>query len=446
MLKSARLKQERAALVAKMEDVRGKARKNLATGREEGADAVAIAKIDDGFKASLKSFAAEIELLDADVADALASEAAERSAPAARHSAGVTEVAEGWEKDPARGYRSAKEFLVDVLGASRAGRPTPRLATLWNGASPFQATAGSDEHSVSNDPYGGFLVPKGLMPGVKMIKPDADPLKALTAKVDMGGLRTLKINARVDKDHTSSVSGGLAVYRKVEAGTVTAGRTKFEQVELQANELFGVSYGSEELLAQSSVAFASLLSMFMTDEFDAKVFEERLNGTGAGMYQGIKNSPALVTIAKETGQAADTIVFANVLKMIARCYGYGSAVWLANPTCYAQLRQMVQPGSTIPIFATGQPGIATLEGRPIFFHERLAAIGDLGDIALVNPNEYLESDDDTIQNAESIHVRFLEHERTFKFWKTNAGAGWWRTALTPKNGETISPFVYLAAR
>lgn len=368
----------------------------------------------------------------------------ERRSPAR---AVVESVVEGWEKDPKRGYASATAMLLDVRKADRTGDVSPQLKSLWNGkGSSMMATAGSDEQVIGNDPYGGFLIPVGLMPGVKALSPEADPLAPLTTKVDMGGLRLLKINARVDKDHSSSVSGGLTVYRRTEAGTVSASRTKFEQVELQANELFGVTYASEELLAQSPVSFASLLSNFFSDEFAAKVFEERLNGVGVGCYQGIANSPALVTVSKESGQAADTVVFANIVKMIARCWRYGQAVWLANPTVYPQLRQMVQPGSTIPIFATGVPGIATLEGRPIYFHERLAAVGDLGDIILVNPAEYLESDGGGIEQASSIHVRFLEHEQTFKFWKTNAGAGWWRTALTPKRGSTISPFIYLEAR
>jgi len=364
----------------------------------------------------------------------------ERNAPAA-DVAIVESVEEGWKADPKRGFESPKAMLLEVFNATRTGRVDARLSSLR-----IQATAGSDEHVVGNDPYGGFLIPTGLMPGVKTISPDADPLASMTTKVDMGGVRILKINARVDKDHSSSVSGGLTVYRRAEAGTGTASRTKFEQVELASNELFGVTYASEELLAASPIAFASMLSGFFSDEFGAKVFEERLNGTGAGQYQGIANSPALVTVSKETGQAADTIVFANLVNMISRCYGYGNAVWLANATCYPQLRQMVQPGSTIPIFATGTPGIASLEGRPIYFHERLAAIGDLGDLILVNPKEYLESGDGAVQSAASIHVRFLEHEQTFKFWTTNAGAGWWRTALTPKRGSTLSPFIYLAAR
>jgi len=367
---------------------------------------------------------------------------AERRAPALGRA--VTDVREGWQDDPKRGFASPKALLLEVMSAGRSGRVDPRLASLRSGAP--MAAAGADEHSTQNDPYGGYLIPTALMPGLKTMPVEVDPFSSRTTKVDMTGARVLKINARVDKDHASSVSGGLSVYRRVETQTVTASRTKFEQVTLEKNELMGVTYASEELLAASPLAFASLLSAFFSDEFAAKVLEERLNGDGVGRYHGFANSPALVTVSKETAQAADTIVFANIVKMIARCWGYGNAIWFANQTCYPQLRQMTQPGSTIPIFATGQPGIASLEGRPIFFSERAAALGDLGDLILINPSEYLESDSEAIQGVSSIHVRFLEHEQTFKFFTANAGAGWWRTQLTPKRGSSLSPFVYLEAR
>jgi hypothetical protein len=46
-----------------------------------------------------------------------------------------------------------------------------------------------------------------------------------------------------------------------------------------------------------------------------------------------------------------------------------------------------------------------------------------------------------------MHVRFVNHERAFKFWTRNAGAPWWRSALTPHKGSaTLSPFVTLAER
>jgi len=52
-----------------------------------------------------------------------------------------------------------------------------------------------------------------------------------------------------------------------------------------------------------------------------------------------------------------------------------------------------------------------------------------------------------MSNAESVHVRFLNHERTFKFWMENDGRCWWRSAMTPKrSASTLSPFVTLATR
>ena len=62
-------------------------------------------------------------------------------------------------------------------------------------------------------------------------------------------------------------------------------------------------------------------------------------------------------------------------------------------------------------------------------------------------SQYLEGYRQDMQMAESIHVRFLNHENTFKFWVRNDGAPWWRSALTPhKSSDTLSPFVTLAAR
>lgn len=88
-----------------------------------------------------------------------------------------------------------------------------------------------------------------------------------------------------------------------------------------------------------------------------------------------------------------------------------------------------------------------LLGRPIFYSEYAKTVGDAGDIMCVNWGEYLEGTYQPLQSSESIHVRFLENERTFKFSMRNDGQPWWRSALTPKNGsDTLSPIVTLAAR
>jgi HK97 family phage major capsid protein len=85
-------------------------------------------------------------------------------------------------------------------------------------------------------------------------------------------------------------------------------------------------------------------------------------------------------------------------------------------------------------------------GRPVFYSEFASALGSVGDIGLYNFSQYLEGIYAPLQSAESVHVRFIQHERTFKFWLRNAGAPWWRSPLTPNKGDTLSPFVVLAAR
>ncbi|MGH7460987.1 MAG: hypothetical protein ACREMA_08155 [Longimicrobiales bacterium] len=89
----------------------------------------------------------------------------------------------------------------------------------------------------------------------------------------------------------------------------------------------------------------------------------------------------------------------------------------------------------------------TLAGRPIFYTEYCSPLGDEGDLLLVNWSQYLEGTYQPLQSAESVHVRWSEHERAFKFWLRNAGAPWWRSSLTPANGTAkLSPIITLATR
>jgi len=425
---------EKATLVAEQRKLLGAARdagRGLTPEEETAAKAT---------KSRLDVLAMDHELLTGELGDLAAAADVERASVA------VTSGVKGsFEQDPARGFKSPTEFLCAVQSANR-GQIDPRVRGLWNSERTPVAAAGSDEAVVSNDPYGGFLVPKSmLMPGVKMLGSDPNPFSGLTTKVPMGGHEELKINARVDKDHSTSVSGGLVVYRRVETQTVTAKRIQFEQVTLRANELMGVSYASEELLRKSPTAFAALLAQGFGQEFGSKILSELLDGDGVGRYEGIWKSGAKIEVAKETGQAADTIVYANLVKMMARCWNYSAAYWYLNPTCIPSLATMTMPGGLSPVYQMAN-GIATVLGRPAFFGEYAKPIGDAGDCTLFVPSEYLETEDEPIQNASSVHVRFVEHEQTFKFWTSNGGACWWRSALTPKNGDTLSPIVTLAAR
>jgi HK97 family phage major capsid protein len=137
--------------------------------------------------------------------------------------------------------------------------------------------------------------------------------------------------------------------------------------------------------------------------------------------------------------------------MEARCWRYSRAAWLANHNTRPQLKSLVQVigagGNAVPYFTfSSNGGGETLSGRPIFFTEFAKTLGTVGDLILGVWSEYLEGQYQSEQYAESIHVRFTYAERAFRFYRRNDGMPWWRSALTPKNGDTLSPFVTLAAR
>ena len=266
-----------------------------------------------------------------------------------------------------------------------------------------------------------------------------------------------KINALVDKDHSAgSVSGGFKVYRRAEALTVDATRAKFEQITLELMDLMGVAYDTEELLKWSPISFANLIAQGFKKEFPAKILNEKIRGTGVGQMQGILNSACLITADAEDNQDADTLTYNNVLAMRKRAYDYNSAIWLLNPDTMDQLPRLnLISGTAVATTPVWMPSAREdlpdiLLGRPLFFTDYCATLGDKGDVILGAWNHYLEAYPAAgadVEAAVSMHVRFLEKENCYRFSMMNDGKCWWTSTFTPPiSSVTRSPFVVLAAR
>lgn len=436
-----KLQDRKAALAASQKklletaDADGRTELNEAEKTQWDANAAELVSVEAGLKRELEL--QEIERSMSPVRDVNESTAEERAALT-----GIR-VKDNFVDDPKKGFKTHREFLLAVMETGRRGRiEDPRLR--------FLAAAGSDEQSTFSDPHGGFLLPGGLAPNVMSVMAESDPISGRTTQIPMQ-TATVDINARVDRNHSTSVSGGLRVYRRAEGDTSASSRQEYEQVTLRATSLFGLAYATEEVLQRSPISFVALLEAGFRDEFVAKQVDERLNGSGVGMMEGIKNTAAMISVAKETGQAADTVLYENVIKMRSRCWGYGNAIWMANHDVLPQLMLLNQSIGTAGV-AIWQPSGREdhpdlLLGRPLIFSEFCATVGDQGDLICANWSQYLEGTLTGLDQAESIHVRFVNHERTFKFWLENDGKCWWRSALTPKrSAQTLSPYVFLDAR
>ncbi|MCP4099153.1 MAG: phage major capsid protein [Planctomycetaceae bacterium] len=259
-------------------------------------------------------------------------------------------------------------------------------------------------------------------------------------------------------DETSRANGsrwgGVQAYWADEAGTVDPGKVTFRRINLDLKKIFGLAYATEENLMDAA-QLEVIIGQGFQEELTFKAEDSIINGSGAGLPLGILNSGCRVDVAKESGQAADTVVVENIDKMWARMHPRfkANAVWLMNPDVWPQLASLSRTvGAAGSTAFTPQDGVAgqpysTLYGRPIIENEYSATVGDNGDLMLVDLSNYFLAQKGGQRADSSMHVRFLHNEMTFRvLWRLD-GQPRFIAPLTPYKGtNTLSPFVAIAAR
>jgi HK97 family phage major capsid protein len=341
-------------------------------------------------------------------------------------------------------FNSFGEQLMAVVKSS------PRGATIDNRLLAVQNASGANETIPSE---GGFLVQQDFISEIQKVMFDQSPLLSMCRQVPISGNSNgVKLNG-VDETSraTGSRWGGVQGYWASEASTVSGSKPKFRKIELQLNKLMALYYATDELLADSS-AMESVLSQAFAEELSFLAVDSLIRGTGAGQPLGILNSGALISQAKESAQAADTIVHENISKMWNRMLAQSraNAVWLINRECEPQLDAMsmaIGTAGTISPLAMEYMTKGTLKGRPVMPMEQCAALGDAGDIMLIDPTMYLLATKGAPQMASSMHVQFLYDEMTFRITYRLDGQPVMNSPITPyKGANTLSSFVSLAAR
>lgn len=237
---------------------------------------------------------------------------------------------------------------------------------------------------------------------------------------------------------------------------MTASKPSIDQVSLTVDSLYVAVQATQELIDDASgLALETFINLVATEELAFRIGDAIVNGDGKTKPFGIINSPAKIAQAKETGQAAATIVAANVLKMWSRLHVScrQNAVWLIDQSIEPALATMTigTAGGQLAVYqpAGGLSGLpyATLLGKPVLATEFGQPLGTEGDIILWDPTTYLTATKGGMQSASSIHVYFLTNEQVFRFIMRIDGKPWWFNPLTPKSGgPTQSCIVTLATR
>lgn len=303
---------------------------------------------------------------------------------------------------------------------------------------------------------GGFLMETQYTAGIWKRTYDLGQILPRTFKVPIGDNADSVVINGIDETARAAGSrwGGVRSYWTAEAGTITASQPTFSRISLSPKKLAVLVYATSEMLRNPGV-IESVVNQIVPQEIMFTAENAIITGTGVNMPLGVMNSPCLVTVAKENGQAADTVVAENISKMWAQLWARSrsNAVWLINQDVEPQLDQLslVIGAGGVPMYVPSagltEEGSYRLKGRPVLPVEYCDTVGDLGDIVLADFSQYAIADRGGVQAASSIHVQFLTDQTCFRFTYEIDGQPLWRRALTPLNStNTLSPFVTLAAR
>lgn len=355
-------------------------------------------------------------------------------------------------------YASIGEQLRDV---ALVGMPNPNRSE-YNAAierlGKVQAAASGSNETIPSE--GGFLVGTDSANMLDRGVVATGILSQRCFNVPCSGeSNSLELNLLDESSRANgSRFGGIQVYMKAEADTVTATKPKFRQGEWKLKDCMGIMYATNDLLRDSN-KLTAVVNKWFPMEFGFKVDDQIVNGVGGGQLVGITSAPCTVSQAVETGQGTRAsnvrkIQYENIVNMNARLLSSSdsNAVWFINRQLMPDIMLMTLPvgtgGAAVylpPNGAAGQP-YSTLLGKPMVAIEQCQAPGTVGDIILADLNEYLLLTKGGIDAQASIHVRFIYDEMTFRWVYRFDGAPIRNKPLTPYKGtNTLSPFVTLAA-
>ena len=299
---------------------------------------------------------------------------------------------------------------------------------------------------------GGFLIPESLRAELLRVSLETAIVRPRARVVPMETLRVPY--PTVDSTtNVGSVHGGIVTYWTEEGGTLQRSQAKFGRVVLDAKKLTAYAVVPNELIADSATSFDAFINQAFPE---AVAFGEDgafFDGTGVGEPLGFMDAPAMVAITAEAGQPATTIVWENLVKAFARMLpaSLNRAVWIVAPNTFPELATMalsVGTGGSAVWLNNGAAGPPmTILGRPVIISEKARTLGAAGDVNFVDLAYYLIGDRQVMSAQSSEHANFDTDETAFRFIERVDGRPWIQSAITPRNsGDTLSPFVQLAAR
>lgn len=341
-------------------------------------------------------------------------------------------------KHPSR-FSSYGDFLHAVRRAALSEPLDPRL--------PFRAAAGPPgQEAVGAD--GGYLVPLDARATVIDALQSEESLLSLTTRV------TTESNSfALPTDVTAAwaSTGPQAVYQP-EGSTLSQSKVSLQSRSMKLNKLSVFVPVTNELL-DDAPALDVYMRAAVADRIVWAVNRDLLNGDGVGKPQGLLNSPALITIAKEASQSTATLLHLNLSKAWASMYppskGKTSLVWVMHSSAEQAAQEIISPvGAPSLIYGDDVDGRPRIFGARVIVSSACQALGTPGDVFLADFAQVVTvTKPGAVKQDVSLHCYFDADMAGYRFTFRWAAASLWNAPVTDlKGGATLSTAVVIATR
>ena len=356
-------------------------------------------------------------------------------------------------------------FLKDVhtasTGEGNVGHISPRLeqytASVQKELAGLIGNTGLDAAAPTNSfqevgsSEGGFMVPADFR---NMVWEVVESDEGIFGRTNPSPTNSNMVKFAADESTPWSADFIQATWRG-ELDQMTPSKMTTEGRNINLHEIFAFVAATDAILEDTALLLERITRKAPI-AIRFKIDEAIVSGDGVGKPLGWLNAAYLgaVLVAKESGQAADTVVMSNISKMYQRIRpdelaGYE---WQLNQDVFQQLADL-NFGNRV-VYTSPQTGIVnapfgTLYGIPLRYSQHARTLGDEGDISLVNYRTGYASYRRTsgIQFDTSIHLWFDYATTAFR-WKTRIGGKPFLSApVAPQFGSnTTAHFIKLAAR
>jgi len=326
-------------------------------------------------------------------------------------------------------WKDVGEFLGAIKKAAK-GNVDERL---YKGSGEGQEEADNTEggylveHRIGNEIYAACQQSSILLP----------KCQSLEIGPNANGMKINQVNETARS--ATNLFGGIRIYSPAEGAAKTPFIQLYAQVDMDLGKYCAVNYMTDELM-QDRVALRSFIGANVGQAFAWVIDDDILHGTTNAAMVAIENHASTVQVAV-AGDNPTTAELMDMYVAMLPCAVSG-AEWYMSLVQYAAVSQLESTAGqrvVMPDYRISPYG--TLFGRPVNIIEQADVAANDTSIMFLNLKYYLTIKKGGIDEATSIHVKFLEDETAFRWTMRMGGSPILASTVTLPDGSIVSGLV-----